>query len=256
MRLSVVGLITRKESRDLLRDRRTVAVIFLAPLLLYPLFGLTAWVFASELVGKPPVVGVINADAAIMPKADIPFPPLFNDAADKFADGLITSGEERQPKLVKLPPDADPEEALKSKLVQSVLVIPPNFATDLETGKRPQLKLVEQEGNEKSKVALRVLSAAIERWEEKARQVRYKRDGKPADYDKLITVDDPSKKPKKELAAKELRDSFARVFPLMLVMWLVAGSIQPAVDLTAGEKERGTMETLLISPAERGEIVV
>jgi sodium transport system permease protein len=39
-------------------------------------------------------------------------------------------------------------------------------------------------------------------------------------------------------------------------MWLVAGCIQPAVDLTAGEKERGTMETLLISPAERSEIVL
>ena len=39
-------------------------------------------------------------------------------------------------------------------------------------------------------------------------------------------------------------------------MWLVTGAIQPAVDMTAGEKERGTMETLLISPAERSEIVV
>jgi sodium transport system permease protein len=56
--------------------------------------------------------------------------------------------------------------------------------------------------------------------------------------------------------ADELRDLFARVFPFILMMWLVAGAVQPAVDMTAGEKERGTMETLLISPAERSEIVV
>jgi len=42
----------------------------------------------------------------------------------------------------------------------------------------------------------------------------------------------------------------------LLVMWTLAGALHPAVDLTAGEKERGTMETLLISPAERSEIVV
>jgi sodium transport system permease protein len=47
-----------------------------------------------------------------------------------------------------------------------------------------------------------------------------------------------------------------KVLPFILMMWLVAGSIQPAVDITAGEKERGTMETLLISPAERSEIVL
>lgn len=256
MRLSVVRLITRKETRDLLRDRRTVTVIFLAPLLLYPLFGLTAWAFASELVGKPSVVGVVNADDAVMAKSDLPFPPLFNEAGDKFADGLVKGDAELHPKVVKLLPGTDPDEVLKAKKVQTVLVVPPNFAADLEAGKRPKLKLMEQDGNEKSKVAVRVASNAVEKWEEKARSVRFQRDGKPADYDKLISLDDPSKKPKKELAAKELRDSFARVFPLMLMMWLVAGSIQPAVDLTAGEKERGTMETLLISPAERSEIVL
>ena len=36
----------------------------------------------------------------------------------------------------------------------------------------------------------------------------------------------------------------------------LTGAFYPAVDLCAGEKERGTMETLLISPATRGEIVM
>ncbi len=46
-----------------------------------------------------------------------------------------------------------------------------------------------------------------------------------------------------------------RIFPFILVMWSLAGALYPAVDLCAGEKERGTMETLLISPASREEIV-
>jgi sodium transport system permease protein len=46
------------------------------------------------------------------------------------------------------------------------------------------------------------------------------------------------------------------LFPFMLVMWSLAGALYPAVDLCAGEKERGTMETLLITPAGREEIVL
>jgi sodium transport system permease protein len=45
------------------------------------------------------------------------------------------------------------------------------------------------------------------------------------------------------------------VLPVILIMWSLAGALYPAIDVCAGEKERGTMETLLISPASREEIV-
>ena len=54
---------------------------------------------------------------------------------------------------------------------------------------------------------------------------------------------------------RTILDMLVRIFPFMLVMWSLAGALYPAVDLCAGEKERGTMETLLISPAGREEIV-
>src|SRR5262249_27845143 len=49
---------------------------------------------------------------------------------------------------------------------------------------------------------------------------------------------------------------WARLFPFLLVMMSLTGAFYPAVDLCAGEKERGTMETLLITPASRAEIVL
>ena len=55
--------------------------------------------------------------------------------------------------------------------------------------------------------------------------------------------------------AEGLFEMLVRIFPFMLVMWSLAGALYPAVDLCAGEKERGTMETLLITPASREEIV-
>ena len=46
------------------------------------------------------------------------------------------------------------------------------------------------------------------------------------------------------------------MLPVMLLLWAMTGAFYPAVDLCAGEKERGTLETLLSSPAERSEIVL
>jgi sodium transport system permease protein len=49
---------------------------------------------------------------------------------------------------------------------------------------------------------------------------------------------------------------WSRVMPVLLLIWALTGAFYPAVDLCAGEKERGTLETLLCSPARRSEIVL
>ena len=78
-----------------------------------------------------------------------------------------------------------------------------------------------------------------------------------ADFDHPIEIRDPqSEKTSEKKVADELRDMLVKVLPFLVVMWMLTGSIHPAIDMTAGEKERGTMETLLISPAERTEIVI
>src|SRR5204863_1007507 len=48
---------------------------------------------------------------------------------------------------------------------------------------------------------------------------------------------------------------WSKVLPFILLIWALTGAFYPAVDLCAGEKERGTLETLLCSPALRTEIV-
>jgi len=60
-----------------------------------------------------------------------------------------------------------------------------------------------------------------------------------------------------DIAQKQQREValWAKVLPLLLLIWALTGAFYPAVDLCAGEKERGTLETLLCSPALREEIV-
>jgi sodium transport system permease protein len=48
---------------------------------------------------------------------------------------------------------------------------------------------------------------------------------------------------------------WSRILPFVVLVWALTGAFYPAIDLCAGEKERGTLETLLCSPAKRSEIV-
>ena len=45
------------------------------------------------------------------------------------------------------------------------------------------------------------------------------------------------------------------IVPLVLVLMTITGAIYPAIDLTAGERERGTLETLLVCPVPPMELI-
>jgi sodium transport system permease protein len=131
------------------------------------------------------------------------------------------------------------------------------LADRLERGERPTIRVLAREGEENSKIAVRRLSSVLREWVDQVRAVRFIRAGLPQDFDVPIEVKDPlTDKPAEKKMFDELRDVLVKIIPFLLVMWMLTGSIYPAIDMTAGEKERGTMETLLISPAERGEIVL
>ena len=250
MRWSIVRLIALKEFRDLLRDRRTVLMILVLPVVLYPVFGLSGYLFAATLLSKPTLVGVVHQDA--LPAA----PPLLDGS--RFVTGLDTSDEAAVANISAVPLTGDPMAALKDRTVDVVLVLPADLRDQLaRDDSKPVVRIEHRDGDEKSKLAAKRLTGIVRAWEGKVREGRFARKGLRADFHEVFKLEDTlADKPKEKKAADELRDTFCKVFPFLLIMWLVAGAIQPAVDTTAGEKERGTMETLLISPAERGEIVV
>jgi sodium transport system permease protein len=255
MRWSVVRLIAGKELRDLIRDRRTVLLILVLPVVLYPLFGATGYLVAVTLIGQPTVVGVSGAEH--LPGTESGLPPLLTNGA--FAEGLEPADAEAAGPIAVKPLDGDPHAALWSKAVDTVLVVPPGLADDVRHYRKPELRIINREGDDKSKLAGKRLAGVVRAWKARVVEARVAalnpgRDAKDV-LEPFAVVDPQADKPKAKRAADEARDTLAQVFPFILMMWLVAGAVQPAVDMTAGEKERGTMETLLISPAERTEIV-
>src|SRR5204862_4986456 len=96
------------------------------------------------------------------------------------------------------------------------------------------------------------LKEVLARWKEAVVTNRREHDKLPPSYTDpfQIKADDAAS------ASEQGVNVWARLFPFLLVMMSLTGAFYPAIDLCAGEKERGTMETLLISPASRSEIVL
>ncbi|MFO0928706.1 MAG: ABC transporter permease subunit/CPBP intramembrane protease [Gemmataceae bacterium] len=196
------------------------------------------------------------------------YPPLLEEA-----DGRLALAPPYRNPAATLPPlafqplddpppgaDADALAAayhgpLNDRQVDLVLVVPERFRAELFAGGVPTLTLLGREKDETARLARVRLGSTVRRWQQDLKEVRLARRGLPVDYDVVLAIADPEKERTAGPAAENLFTLLVRVFPFVLVMWSLAGALYPAIDLCAGEKERGTMETLLISPASREEIV-
>jgi sodium transport system permease protein len=295
MRWSIIRLIWFRELRDQLRDRRTVLMIAVLPIVLYPVLGMAVVHFAVGFSDTPSVIGIAGSEnlpslkptsAGLSPlpaaswlslAAGLPAAPGLplervlaasalargweanQDYPPLLVDGRLPRAYFDEPSLsktlqVKLM-EGDGRQALAGKQIEILLRVPADLNAALQRDGQAVLELAYRE-DERSRLASRRLYNVLTAWRQQLRQVRMVRRGLPPDYDEPIEIHDLQKdKSSDEVAAEGLLDLLVRIFPFLLVMWSLAGALYPAVDVCAGEKERGTMETLLISPASRQEIV-
>ena len=253
MRWSNVALIFRREVRDQVRDRRTLFMIFVLPILLYPILGMGVLKFAATLEEKPRIVVVVGAEN--LPKV----PSLLNAAGDGFNPDLFDSPIEAERLVVQQEPRSGPwgdpewrEQEIRHGTASAVVVIPPDMQSQLQHEHDVNVPIKYKSVDEPSQITYFRLKELLERWKDSIVAARLKRDQKTESYTEPIRV-----KAEDVATAREVGGSvWARLFPFLLVMMSLTGAFYPAVDICAGEKERGTMETLLISPASRTEIVL
>ncbi len=260
MRWSIIRLIWGRELRDQLRDRRTMFVMVLLPLLIYPLGGVGLMQIVLGSGHQASTVGIQGAEYLPpnphAPPGTLDFPPLLLRDGDRASlpDHYFRSASEKPLLAIQLldSPDRAP---LDQGTVDLILVIPADFRSRLEADETPVLSLLSRP-DDRSRQARQRLVSAIQPWGKALKEVRFARNNKRANFDETLSFNEPDLARTATAAPMELIfDLLARVFPIVLVLWSLAGALYPAVDLCAGEKERGTMETLLISPASREEIV-
>ncbi len=283
-----VKLIFFREVRDQLRDRRTLFMIGVLPLLLYPLlmmsfFYLSQFLgrnpsrvlvlamnelpetprlldknrFSADLFDKPENVDILDvtwkkylaaeknghqesaADYAkrIVRQGDfdtvVVFPDDFNQQLTKYREATHGPTNDSPPK------DGPPKDGTKT---------PDNSTPSLKV---PNPEIYHNSAQEKSQMAYGRVQEPLYRWTESIGRQNLKDRNLPADVARPFQVHET------DVAEEGHKDAviWSKILPFVLMIWALTGAFYPAVDLCAGEKERGTLETLLSSPATRTEIV-
>lgn len=254
MRLPQAMTIFRRETRDQFRDRRTLFIIFVLPILLYPMLGFGVVKLAEAFDNSQRSVVIIGADdlpespALLSADGDGFDPELLENKNDAKLFGVKTFGRDS-----RWSDRAFRRAALREGLADVVVVVPPDLKKELKRETKPtKFDVAFDSADEKSRDTARAVREFLANWNDRVVQVRLKRDAKAEGYLQPVkTVAD-------DVATREEASGslWGKLFPFLLVMMSLTGAFYPAVDICAGEKERGTMETLLISPATRGEIVV
>jgi sodium transport system permease protein len=253
MRWSNVGVIFRREVRDQIRDHRTLFMIFVLPILLYPMLGLGSLKFADAFEQKPRLVVVVGAE--YLPKS----PALLNPERTGFDRTLFDRPADAERLVVELAPAGGPwgdpilrEQAIHRGEASAAMVIPRDLPDRLRGDAKIDVAITYNSVDEPSQITNYRLRDMLERWKTRIVDLRLRQDGKPETYAEPIGLHVEDVATPGEVGS----NVWSRIFPFLLVIMALTGAFYPAVDICAGEKERGTMETLLISPASRSEIVM
>src|SRR5262249_21753807 len=140
---------------------------------------------------------------------------------------------------------------LRERAVQALLEIPPAFETSL-AGARPEpATILFDENDESSRLAAERVERAVAAFVHERRRAGLLEHALPAALADEVPLHRQSVTSARENGAALL----AKVLPVLVIFMVVLGAFYPAIDLTAGERERGTLETLLAAPASRLEII-
>ena len=252
LRWSNLLVIFRREVRDQIPDRRTLFMIFVLPILLYPMLGIGMIQFAAALEQKPRVVVFIGAE--FLPYS----PPLLDPSGNGFNTAFFDSPGEAEKLLVMRQSASgewgDPrrcEQAIRSGEASAVMIIPKDVPDALRK-QEIDIPIKYNSVAEASQFTYLRLKEVLSRFRKDIVAGRLKHNQKTESYTDPIQV-----KAEDVATASEVGgNTWSRLFPFLLVLMSLTGAFYPAIDLCAGEKERGTMETLLISPASRAELVL
>ena len=231
-----IAVIYRKELMDTLRDRRTIIGSIVVPLLMFPMIILLVLLFSIFVLPK-----VMKESPTVMLKGE------------EFAPALAkVLREDKNLKVV--PYSADYVSQINDKKLRGVVEFPPDFESNLKTkpAETQTVKIYYYEGEVLSQSVLRQAEKAVEAYADGIVTERLATAKLSAEEVRVFGVD------KENVASQEkvTGNVIGFIMPYFIIVLCLTGAMYPAMDLTAGEKERGTMETILASPVSRSELAI
>lgn len=250
-----------KELREILRDRRTLLTLLLMPLLVYPLLGVS---FQKVMFSQ------------IVPGVRVEYTVVFETVhAAQLFEGRFRDGDRilKRRRGEVAPPTETPDAAAPADRPKLRFLTPEGSEQrlDVEEQLRERMaelgvKVVPAEGDAGKAGAVQCELIAVAGWQNS-------REAREYVEERLLAVNDsyartvlreyaPQVFLPLELSRRTIAGesgpaiSLAALAPLILILMTVTGAVYPAIDLTAGERERGTLEALISAPVPRYELLL
>jgi sodium transport system permease protein len=228
-----IGVVYRKEMIDSLRDRRTIISMIVVPIFLIPLlaigFGSLAGLQVSRVEKMIPSVTILG-----------------EESGPSLAAALKSSRE------IKVVEEEDYESAIKVKRICAAVLIPAGFKETVGGEASAEVKVFYDETEIKSEVGARRATGIVTAYGDSVRASRLEAKDISEEFIEPVIVERISIAPREKVGGMIA----GMMLPYLILILAMTGAMYPAIDLTAGEKERGTLETLLLSSATRFELVM
>jgi sodium transport system permease protein len=227
-----VSVVFYKEVRENLRDRKAVFnSLLLGPILFPVLFVGLAWFGTSkqmeraEQVLEVPVVGAEHA------------PNLVNFL--------------QQQGMVIEPAPEDPEDMVRRQEKPVIIRIPESFGEQWLAGKPAEVEVIADPSRRESEIPMRRVKGLLNAYGQQIGVLRLQLRGISPHLASPIMVRDV------DLSTPQSRGLLVMIFlPYVLMITAFSGGMHLAIDTTAGEKERKSLEPLLINPVPRWQVMI
>ena len=234
MSIRNVGIVYRKELIDSLRDRRTVISMIAVPLLVMPLLTIGMGVLSVTLV---------------------------NLAMKEIPSVMILGGEDSPRVMAELqqlkdvhivPANPDYAEEISNKQIRAAVKIPEGFDAKVAAGESSTVNIYMYEGELKSGFGADRLQRFFRELRDRSIREHLEARHLPSNLARPFDILEKNVAPPEKVGGAII----GGLVPYFVILLCLTGAMYPAMDLTAGEKERGTIETILCSPVSRTHLVL
>jgi len=229
-----IKAIFSKEIVGAIRDKRTLITMIVVPLIFYPLLFIGMGYF-SQFGSKQ---------------------------SEEFISNVVISGEkiplqiidyfESEEMINLIYSEENINEKLKTGEIQAIINIYPQFKEKIEQGETSQILLEYDATETKSRVAEKRIMKILEIYKREIISLRLNKFNLQEEYILPVTIE-----AKNVASSEKVTGTFLGfLLPYLIILLVFSGAMHTAIDITAGEKERGTIATLLVSQVSRLEIVL
>lgn len=234
MARNAVWIVYRKEFTEWVRDRRTLISTVLVPLFFFPII----------------MVGFAALSVVMIDKAQRETPTIMLLGGE---DSPQLLAELRKAKSLEIAPfRANWKEQISNKEIRAVVEIPPKFQAALEMGEAKTVKIYFYEGETKSSFGADHIQKFLKDYRDQVVRERLAAKNVPPSVLTPFEIHQENVAPPEKVSGATVGGFIG----YMVVLLCMTGAMYPAIELTAGEKERGTMETILSSPISRMNLVL